>query len=308
MPAAVIETETLGKTYGAKPALIDLNLAVEPGEVFGYLGPNGAGKTTTIRILLDIIRPSTGRAAIFGLDPRRDRVALHRRIGYMPGELNLWSSLTGDQVVRYVGRMRASLDMAHVHRLAERLLLDLSRRVHDYSSGNRRKLGIVLALMHRPDLLILDEPTNGLDPLIQQEFYQLVREARDEGCTLFLSSHVLSEVQAICDRVGILRNGCLQAIERIDALTHTDFRWVTVTLRERVPPERLAGVSGVSEVSVLDGDTLRLRLVGSMGPLLTAIGADRIADITTERPTLEEIFLAFYGEGGEPLPALSSSR
>ncbi len=279
------------------PALSNLSLTVQPGEVFGYLGPNGAGKTTTIRILLDIIRPTSGRASIFGLDVRRDRVALHRRIGFLPGELNLWNYLTGGQVIHYMGQVRGVLDRAYVSGLAERLLLDLSKKVHEYSSGNRRKLGIVLAFMHKPDLLILDEPTSGLDPLMQQTFYDLVREARQEGHTVFLSSHVLSEVQAICDRVGILREGRLEAIERVDTLIQTDFRWVTVTLREKLPPEQLAGVPGVSEVSTVDGgNKLRLRLSGPMGPLLTAIGSDQIVDIGTERPTLEEIFLAYYGD------------
>ncbi len=299
--AAVIQTELLNKAYptgnGPKPALIALNLTVEPGEVFGYLGPNGAGKTTTIRILLDIIRPNSGHARIFGSDVRRDRVALHRRIGFMPGELSLWNYLTGEQVARYIGGIRGALNMAYVHQLAERLQVDLSKKVHDYSTGNRRKLGIVLAFMHHPDLLILDEPTSGLDPLVQQTFYQMVREARDEGRTVFLSSHILSEVQAICDRVGILREGRLEAIERVDTLTHTDFRWVTFTLRDKIAPDRLGGMPGVSEVSADDETkTLRLRLTGPMGPVLNAIGADQILDIYTEKPTLEEIFLTFYGE------------
>ncbi len=295
----VIQTENLSKTYrrGTKLALDRLNLSLKPGEVFGYLGPNGAGKTTTIRILLDIIRPTSGRATIFDQDVRRDRLALHRRIGYLPGELKLWDALTGLQVLQYVARVRGALDMAYVNQLAERLLLDLTPKVRAYSTGNRRKLGIVLAFMNKPDLFILDEPTTGLDPLVQQTFYQLVREVRDEGHTIFLSSHILSEVQAICDRVGILREGKLQAVESVETLVHTDFRWVTITLRGAIQPERVAGVQGVSDVKAANnGNVLRLRLVGAMGPLLRAIGTDEIIDIYTEKPTLEDIFLTFYGE------------
>lgn len=296
----VIQTDNLGKGYGAgrnrKKALVGLSLTVQPGEVFGYLGPNGAGKSTTIRLLLDIIRPDTGRAAMLGLDVRRDRIVLHKRIGYLPGELNLWRHLTGHEVIRYIGQVRGGVESAYVNQLAERLALDLTKRVRDYSSGNRRKLGIVLAFMSRPELIILDEPTNGLDPLMQQTFYQMVREARDEGRTVFLSSHILSEVQSICDRVGILRDGRLQAVERVDALTHTDFRWITLVMRTPIAPERIAGLPGVSDVSALnDGHRLRFRLSGAIGPLLNAVGVQDLLDVLTEQPTLEEIFLAFYG-------------
>lgn len=294
----VIETTTLSKVYASrresKRALDNLSLTVYPGEIFGYLGPNGAGKTTTIRLLLDLIRPTTGSAKIFGQDVRAHSVELHKRIGFLPGELNLWKNLTGMQVIQYVGSVRGSLDMAYVRQLAARLELDLSLKVRSYSSGNRRKLGLLIALMQRSELLILDEPTNGLDPLMQQTFNQLMLDARAEGRTVFLSSHVLSEVQAICDRVGILRNGELKAVERVDSLTHADFRWVTVEFREPAAMiDSLAQVPGVSEVRV-DHNKLQLRLHGDFDPVLRAIGERYVVDLQVQEPTLEEIFLAFY--------------
>src|SRR5690606_21719284 len=200
----------LSKVYPGRPpktALDRLTLSVNRGEVFGYLGPNGAGKTTTIKLLLDLIRPTSGSVSLFGLDANRDSVAIRRRVGVLPGELNLWENQTSLEVIRYFGRVRSSLDMSYVKTLAERLDFDLTRKIRTYSTGNKRKLGLILAFMNRPELLILDEPTTGLDPLVQQTFYQMVQEARAEGRTVFMSSHVLSEVQAICERVGIIRNG-----------------------------------------------------------------------------------------------------
>jgi ABC-2 type transport system ATP-binding protein len=295
----VIRTENLGKVYKTRGrevrALHNLNLSVPQGEIFGFLGPNGAGKTTTIRLLLDLIRPTTGNARLLGMDARRESVAIHRRIGFQPGELSLWENLTGLQVIHYISQIRGQFEPQYAHQLAERLLLDLSVKVRAYSSGNRRKLGLVIALMHRPELLILDEPTNGLDPLVQQTFYGLVREIKQEGRTVFLSSHILSEVQAICDRVGILRDGELKAVERVADLTHTDFRWVTLRLREPVSPELVAGVAGVSNVTAED-HTLKLRLTGDFDPLLRAINNQYIVNIQVLEPSLEEIFLTFYGD------------
>ncbi|MBZ0276847.1 MAG: ABC transporter ATP-binding protein, partial [Anaerolineae bacterium] len=219
----VIQTDNLTKVYQSRKdavyALKNLNLNVEQGEIFGYLGPNGAGKTTTIRLLLDLIRPTKGRASIFGLDANASSVALHQRIGFLPGELNLWKHLTGRQVVNYVANVRGDDGriVKYAQELGEMLDLDFTKKVRAYSSGNRRKLGLVVSMMHKPDLLILDEPTGGLDPLLQQTFNQMMRDVRSEGRTVFLSSHVLGEVQAICDRVGILRNGELKAVERVDS-------------------------------------------------------------------------------------------
>ena len=298
----VIRTENLSKAYkngkAQVRALDHLNLSVEPGEIFGYLGPNGAGKTTTIRLLLDLIRPSDGRALIFGQEAQANSVELHRRIGFLPGELNLWKNLTGLQVVYTISRIRGGVDMNYMRTLTERLQLDLSVRVRSYSSGNKRKLGILIALMHKPDLLILDEPTNGLDPLMQQTFNELMLEQQKEGRTIFLSSHILSEVQTICDRVGILRGGQLKAVERVSDLTHADFRWVTLRLREKVAPAQLEGVDGVSQISVVDGG-IRLRLTGDFDPLLRRINGFYVEDLNVQEPTLEEIFLTFYGNNGQ---------
>ncbi len=300
MAAPAIQINNLSKVYsGDVRALDNLTLEVEPGEIFGYLGPNGAGKTTTIRLLLDLIRPTTGSATILGLDAQADSVALHQRIGFLPGELSLWKNLTGQQVVNFVGRVRGSLDDAYVRQLADRLQLDLTLKVRSYSSGNRRKLGLVLAWMNKPDLLILDEPTGGLDPLMQQTFNEMVREVKDEGRTVFLSSHVLSEVQAICDRVGILRNGQLKAVERISELTHAEFSWVTLQVREVGSlANQLAQVAVVSDVS-LTGSTIRLRLSGDFDPLLRALNDVYVIDIRVQDPSLEEIFLAYYGNNRE---------
>ena len=301
---SVIETRNLTKVYrtgkSETHALDSLDLTVREGEIFGYLGPNGAGKTTTIRLLLDLIRPTAGSARILGLDINADSVALRQRVGYLPGELNLWKNLAGLQVVRYLGRVRGMTNLSYAHALAERLQLDLTKRVRDYSSGNRRKLGLVIALMHKPDVLILDEPTGGLDPLMQQTFNQMMREVRAEGRTVFLSSHVLSEVQAICDRVGILRDGQLKAVETVERMTHVDFRWVRVELRDPATAalrERLARIPGVSSVET-ENHGLKLRLNGDFDPLLRALNDIYVVDLRVESPSLEEIFLAFYGDNG----------
>lgn len=296
---SAIVTENLTRVYAGRQgevrALDRLNLEVRPGEIFGCLGPNGAGKTTTIRLLLDLIRPTEGRATLLGLDAQADSVELHRRIGFLPGELSLWKNLTGQQVVDFVARVRGGVAQPYVRELTDRLQLDLKLKVRSYSSGNRRKLGLVLALMNQPELLILDEPTTGLDPLMQQTFYELMREIQREGRTVFLSSHVLSEVQAICDRVGILRSGQLKAVERISDLTHAEFRWVTLRLRSQDSiTARLATVPGVSHVEAQD-DTLKLRLAGDFDPLLRALHDSYVIDLQMHEPTLEEIFLTFYG-------------
>jgi len=290
----VIHTQNLSKVYsGTTRALDNLNLDVQRGEIFGYLGPNGAGKTTTIRLLLDLIRPTAGTAALLGMDARRDSIAIKQRIGYLPAELNLWDKQTAQQIVQFVGQARGSYDANYVHTLAERLQFDLSKKVRSYSTGNKRKLGLIIALMNKPDLLILDEPSSGLDPLMQQTFYQLMQEARAEGRTVFLSSHILSEVQAICDRVAILRGGQLQAVQRVDELTHTDFRHVTLRFREPVAAAIIASVPGVSEVTS-EGKALRFQLVGEVDPLLRAISPYYLEDIEIAEPTLEEVFLKFY--------------
>lgn len=291
----VIETAGLGKQYaGTAWALHALQLVVQQGEIFGYLGPNGAGKTTTIRLLLDLIRPSAGAVRVFGLDARRDAVAIHRRIGYLPGELMLWDNLTAKRTVEHFARLRGIADLAYAHALADRLEFDMGKKVRTYSTGNKRKLGLILAMMGKPDLLILDEPTSGLDPLVQQTFYALMREVRDEGRTVFLSSHILSEVQAICDRVGILRGGQLQSVQRIDDLMRAHFRHIAVTFRTPVAASQLA-LADARDVRS-EGSTLHFQWHGQIDPLLRTLTTTGVPveDLHIHEPSLEDIFLTFY--------------
>jgi ABC-2 type transport system ATP-binding protein len=304
---AVITTQNLTKTYGsgstATHALSNLDLEVQRGEIFGYLGPNGAGKTTTIRLLLDLIRPTQGSAQILGMDSREHSIHIHQHVGFLPAELNLWKGRTAKQVVHYLASVRGDVKgiTKEANELAEQLKLDMSKKVRDYSTGNKRKLGLVIAMMHKPDLLILDEPTSGLDPLMQQTFNQMMRRVRDQSRTVFLSSHVLSEVQAICDRVGVLRDGELKAIESVERLTHVEFRHVEITLRDAQAAqftERLAGMSGVEGIGA-EGNTLKFQLYGDFDPLLRALSDQYIEDIRTDDPSLEEIFLSFYGGEAE---------
>lgn len=299
---SVIEISGLSKTYGSGSkqtlALNRLDLSVMRGEIFGYLGPNGAGKTTTIRLLLDLIRPSAGSASIFGLDIRGDSVEIHRRTGFLPGELSLWEGRTGDQIIHYVASVRGDARgiAKHADELAERLDLDKTKRVRDLSSGNKRKLGLVIAMMHSPELLILDEPTGGLDPLVQQTFHDMMDEYRAKGKTVFLSSHVLSEVQAICDRVGILRDGELKAVESVEKITNVEFHWIDVTFRDAVPAglqQQLENMPSITDVSA-NGARVRMRMIGDFDPLLRAISGGYVETLHVEEPSLEEIFLAFY--------------
>lgn len=295
MSSLALQTNSLKKSYQrGKLALDQLNLSVERGEIFGYLGPNGAGKTTTIRLLLDIIRPTSGSAQLLGMDAQKEAIELHRKIGYLPGELNLWDGLTGQQVVNYLGKIRGGVESTYVKQLTDRLSLDLTKRVRSYSTGNRRKLGLVLALMHKPELLILDEPTSGLDPLMQQTFHEMMLEVQKEGRTVFLSSHILSEVQAICERVAILRDGQLKAVQRVADLTTFNFSFVTIRLNAPVNPARLANIPGISELTA-EGNTLKFRLAGDFEPVLRALSGEYIVNIHTTEPSLEDIFLTFYG-------------
>ncbi len=294
---AIIEIEKLTKSYGEHRGVIDVDLTIEEGEVFGFLGPNGAGKTTTIRTLLDLIRPTSGRALVFGIDSTADPVAIHRRIGYIPGEFTLYDRLTGGQTLEYFGNLRGGVDPAYRQSLIERFDIDPSRRFKEYSKGNKQKIGLVVALQHRPELLILDEPTSGLDPLIQQSFYTLVREAREAGRTVFLSSHILSEVERTCDRVGIIRDGILVRVDRTEALRdlahhQVELRFVDGT---DVPAEAFRNLPGVSDV-IIDDHTLRLRVSGSITPVVRAAAAYELSDFVSREPSLEETFLAQYGQ------------
>jgi len=278
MALAAISTSRLTKDYGLGRGLFDLDLRVSPQEVFGYLGPNGAGKTTTIRLLMGMIRPSGGSGHVFGLDCRRDAVAVKQKVGYLPGDIPQFGSLRGSEVVSYLGGIRGGVDRKTVRNLAERFDLDLSRRFREYSSGNKQKLGILLAFMHKPELLILDEPTGGLDPLNQQEFYRLLKETRERGATVFLSSHILSEVEHVCDRVGIVRSGRLVRVAQLEDLKHIRVHRVELEFADgtSVPEETIRAAAGVDNVLV-DGRRVTCAVRGSFDPLLHAI---RDSDVT----------------------------
>ncbi len=292
-----IRTDRLSKDYGVGRGLFELDLQVTGQEVFGYLGPNGSGKTTTIRLLMGMIRPTGGTAHVFGLDCVRDSVQVKRKVGYLPGDVPQYGSLTGDEVIAYLGGMRGGVDRRRVHRLAERFDLDLSRRFREYSSGNKQKLAIVVAFMHRPDLLILDEPTSGLDPLNQQEFYALLRETRDDGATVFLSSHILSEVEHVCDRVGIIRDGRLVRVAELDDLRHIRVHRVEIEFAPGTPiPEReIRTAEGVEDVKA-EGDRITCTVRGSFDPLLHALRDATVTDLVSTEPSLEEVFLSYFSE------------
>jgi ABC-2 type transport system ATP-binding protein len=290
-----VRTEGLSKRYGTVDALADLDLEVGSGEVVGYLGPNGAGKTTTIRLLLGLIRPTAGRAELFGLDSQRQAVQAHRRLAYVAGEANLWPSLTGAETLHLLGRVQGSVDVAYRDELVDRFALDPSKKVRAYSKGNRQKLILIGALMTRPDLLVLDEPTSGLDPLMEQAFRRCIHEARERGQTVFLSSHILSEVEALCDRVGILRRGRLVEMGTMAQLRHLSALTVEATFDGSVPD--LTGIPGVSAVQA-DGRVVRCQVRGSVEPLLKVLAASGVHELLSHEPSLEELFLAHYGADG----------
>ncbi len=291
---AIIEALKLTKYYGKNRGVVGLDFAVEKGEVFGYLGPNGAGKTTTIRLLLDLIRPTSGHALVFGLDSHRQAVAVHRRLGDLPGELALYGDLTGEQTLKYLASLRSPSDWGYVQGLARQLDCDLSRPVKALSHGNKQKLGLIQAFMHRPELLVLDEPTTGLDPLIQREFYGLIDEARAAGQTVFLSSHILPEVERICDRAAIIREGKLVAVEQVAALKAKAVRHLEITFSGPPPLAAFAGLPGVRDVTV-EGDRLRCTVVGPLDAVVKAAGQFTVVDLISHEPSLEDVFLAYYG-------------
>ena len=295
---ATIETEGLTKFYGAARGIEDVTLAVEPGEVFGFLGPNGAGKTTTIRTLLDLLHPTRGSARIFGLDSRRDSVAIRSRLGNLPGDFGYGRKASGREALGLLASLRGVADLDRAERLASRFRADLDRPLGELSRGNRQKVGLILTLFHRPELLILDEPTSGLDPLMQEEFLALVREERKRGCAVFLSSHELDEVERVCDRVGIIREGRLIAVERIDELLGKTQRHVSVEFAEPVGEEELRRVPGVSDVAVAGG-RVSFKVAGDLDPVVKAIASHAVADLEVAHPTLEEVFLTYYREEGE---------
>ena len=290
-----IEASGLTKTYGATRAVRDLSLRVEPGQVFGFLGPNGAGKTTTIRMLLALQRPTAGKATVLGRDVRRDSVEIHRRVGYLPGELALYPRMTGRQHVEWFPQARGGHDDKFASDLIERFDVVLDRPARELSKGNRQKVGLVLAFMHRPELLILDEPTSGLDPLMQHEFERLVRETVAEGRTVFLSSHELDEVQRLADRVAIIRSGELVSTDTIEHLRQSAPRRVEAWFPTAVSPSLFAGLEGVT-VSACDGAHDRLAGHRSARPVLKVIAAHDPVDLVSRPADLDELFLELYRE------------
>jgi len=289
---AAIRAENLSKTFGRTTALDSLNLEVPTGEVLGYLGPNGAGKTTTIRLLLGLIRPTSGRAEIFGVDCHTDPVEAHRRLAYVPGEVSLWPSLTGTETLHLLGRVHGDVDTAYRDLLLERFEFDPSKKVRAYSKGNRQKLILIASLMTRADLLLLDEPTAGLDPLMERAFRDSILDARQRGQTVFLSSHILSEVEALCDRVAILRAGQLIEVGTLAEMRHLSALQVDAELDGPAPD--LVGIAGVSAVEV-DGNRVHCHVSGPIEPLLDALTKVGVRHLVSREPSLEELFLAHYG-------------
>ena len=290
-PALTIHALT--KSYGAVRALHGVDLEVGRGEIFGFLGPNGAGKTTTIRCLLDLIRPDGGTARVLGLDPQADPLAVRARVGYLPGELSIEPNQTAERALRYFAELRGGVDWAFVRELAGRLQLDLRAAIKNMSKGNKQKVGVVQALMARPELLLLDEPTAGLDPLMQQEVYHLLREARAGGATVFFSSHIISEVEAIAERVAIIREGRIVETLAPHDLLRRSVRRVNVRLREPLPEGALVGVLNATDIQ-RDGANVMVQIEGEMDALIKALAGYSVIDLETERPTLEEVFLTHY--------------
>jgi ABC-2 type transport system ATP-binding protein len=299
MDEPAIRTRGLSKDYGRVRALRDLDLEVAAGEIVGCLGPNGAGKTTTLRLLLGLARPTAGRAEIFGLDCHRQTVEAHRRLAYVPGEADLWPALTGTETLHMLGRVHGTVDIDYRDQLIERFDLDPSKKVRAYSKGNRQKVLLIAALMTRADLLLLDEPTSGLDPLMEREFRHCVHEARDNGQTVFLSSHILSEVEALCDRVAILREGRLVEIGTLTQMRHLSAVTVDAVF-DAVPMGlvlALAGVAGVTHVAA-ESRRIHLQVQGPISPLVDALAGTGVRELLSREPTLEELFLAHYGPDG----------
>ena len=296
---AAIETSGLTKRYGSITAVAGLSLQVDPGQVFGFLGPNGAGKSTTIRMLLALQRASQGRALLLGLDAARDSVEIHRRTGYLPGDLELFPRLTGRQHIAWFARARGLRDHTPARRLMERFEVVADRPVRELSKGSRQKIGLVLAFMHQPELLILDEPTSGLDPLMQHEFEDLLRETAADGRTVFLSSHDLDEVQRVTDRIAIIKDGRLVAEDTVDGLRRAAPRKVEIRFRHPVDPGDLSAVEGVT-VTAADGPYVSLDVNGDIGPVLQLIAGRDPVDLTARPADLEELFLAFYRQPAQP--------
>lgn len=295
MTASAISTEQLTKYYGPVRGVEDLDLEVQAGEIYGFLGPNGAGKTTTLRLLLDLIRPDRGRAYIFGKDVHKERAEVHRMVGYLPGELALWPELTGRENLEYLARLRGGVDRAYLNFLLELFEVDPGRRFATYSRGNKQKIGLVQAFMHKPRLLLLDEPTQGLDPLMQNIFYKYIRELTADGVTVFLSSHILSEVERVCHRAGIIREGRLIQSERINDLQIRSSHFVRLLFDGQVDLDAVSRVPGAENLQ-LENHQVTLTVAGDLRPLLSYVATLPLVELESRRPSLEELFMAYYKE------------
>jgi ABC-2 type transport system ATP-binding protein len=294
---AAIELQQLTKTYGSRRGLSGLSLQVREGEVFGYLGPNGAGKSTTIRLLLDLIRPTSGTVRVLDLDPRIDAVRLHRRVGYLAGDFVVDGRQTVRECLTFLGHLRGGVPRSRIDDLAERLDLEQHAKIKKLSKGNRQKVGLIQAFMHRPELLILDEPTSGLDPLVQQTFLDLIREARADGQTVFMSSHIMSEVEAVADRVAIIRDGELLTLDTVADLRARALLQVRITFADPVDPAEFTRLPGVADVALdrnADGVVLTCRVPGSPDPLIKAAARHTVTGLHAEEPDLEELFFSYY--------------
>jgi ABC-2 type transport system ATP-binding protein len=294
---AVIETYELTKRYGRARGIEGVSMAVEEGEVFGFLGPNGAGKTTTIRTLLDLLHPTSGSATIFGLDSRRDSLTIRSRLGNLPGDFAYDPRLTGRELVTFLADVRGTRGLGRAGELGDRFQADLDRPLGELSRGNRQKVGLVQAAFHDPELFVLDEPSSGLDPLMQEEFLTFVAEERDRGHTIFLSSHELDEVQRACDRVAIIRDGRLVAVESVEDVTGRSYRHVTIEFAGPVDPGEFRGIPGVSDLA-RSGRRLTFKLAGDVDPVIKAAARHTVTELELSRPTLEEVFLTYYGSNG----------
>ncbi len=296
---SIIHTEKITKLFGEVEAVVEVDLDVRPGEIFGYLGPNGSGKSTTIRMLLDHIRPTRGTGTVLGLDIRRDSVEIRRNIGYLPGEFALYDHMTGRSILQFFANLRGGVDWQYVRELATRLDVDLDRRYSQLSRGNKQKVGLLQAMMHKPKLIILDEPTSGLDPLIQHEFYEMLDEVKAEGRTVFFSSHVLPEVQRVSDRVGIIRKGRLVAVEDVDTLIdRAALHRFEIEFASEISRSEFERLEGASDLSV-DGRTVTVSIAGNPDALIKAAARHEIVRLVTHETSLDDIFLTFYSDEEE---------